>query len=315
MSAPTLTRPATAPATRRRASLSARLENRDGLTMIAPTALIILVVIVIPIAWNVVLAFQDTSLETIAERGITGSPTLDNVIGVLTDPGFWASLWTTVVYSVAATAGSVAIGLAAALAFRRPFRSRGVLRAFMLLPYVAPVVAVAFVWEMLLNPQYGLVNTWGTSLLGWDEPIDFLGQEPFALLTVIGFEMWRYFPFAFMFFTARLVALPAEIEEAARVDGATPSQAFRHVIFPQLVPTIALLCLLRLIMTFNKFDDVYLLTGGTAGTEIAPVRVYNELTGNLDIGGAAANALVLAAVLALFLTVYMRFFGRKEQDA
>lgn len=312
MSTPTLTQPAPL---RRRASVDARTENRDGLAMIAPTALIILVVIVIPIAWNVVLAFQDTSLETIAEEGITGSPTLDNVIRVLTASGFWSSLWTTVVYSVAATAGSVAVGLAAALAFRRPFRARGVLRAFMLLPYVAPVVAVAFVWEMLLNPQYGLVNTWGTSWFGWDEPIDFLGQEPFALLTVIAFEIWRYFPFAFMFLAARLVALPVEIEEAARIDGATPSQAFRHVIFPQLVPTIALLCLLRLIMTFNKFDDVYLLTGGTAGTEIAPVRVYDQLTGNLDIGGAAANALVLAVVLALFLTVYMRFFGRKEQDA
>ncbi|GGU21381.1 carbohydrate ABC transporter permease [Nocardioides albus] len=312
MSTPTLTRAAAPP--RRRASLDARMENRDGLTMIAPTALIILVVIVIPIGWNVVLAFQDTSLETIAERGITGSPTFDNIVRVLTASGFWSSLWTTVVYSVAATAGSVAVGLAAALAFRRPFRSRGLLRAFMLLPYVAPVVAVAFVWEMLLNPQYGLVNTWGTSWLGWDEPVDFLGQEPFALLTVIAFEIWRYFPFAFMFLTARLVALPVELEEAARVDGATPSQTFRHVIFPQLVPTIALLCLLRLIMTFNKFDDVYLLTGGTAGTEIAPVRVYDQLTGNLDIGGAAANALVLAVVLALFLTVYMRFFGRKEQD-
>nr|WP_260173375.1 sugar ABC transporter permease [Nocardioides albus] len=307
-----MTRAAAPP--RRRASLDARMENRDGLTMIAPTALIILVVIVIPIGWNVVLAFQDTSLETIAERGITGSPTFDNIVRVLTASGFWSSLWTTVVYSVAATAGSVAVGLAAALAFRRPFRSRGLLRAFMLLPYVAPVVAVAFVWEMLLNPQYGLVNTWGTSWLGWDEPVDFLGQEPFALLTVIAFEIWRYFPFAFMFLTARLVALPVELEEAARVDGATPSQTFRHVIFPQLVPTIALLCLLRLIMTFNKFDDVYLLTGGTAGTEIAPVRVYDQLTGNLDIGGAAANALVLAVVLALFLTVYMRFFGRKEQD-
>lgn len=312
MSTPTLTGPA-APL-RRRGSVDARAENRDGLTMIAPTALIILVVIVIPIGWNVVLAFQDTSLETIAEQGITGSPTLDNIVGVLTASGFWSSLWTTVVYSVAATAGSVAVGLAAALAFRRPFRTRGLLRAFMLLPYVAPVVAVAFVWEMLLNPQYGLVNTWGTSWLGWDEPVDFLGQEPFALLTVIAFEIWRYFPFAFMFLTARLVALPVEIEEAARVDGATPSQTFRHVILPQLVPTIALLCLLRLIMTFNKFDDVYLLTGGTAGTEIAPVRVYDQLTGSLDIGGAAANALVLAVVLAIFLTVYMRFFGRKEQE-
>lgn len=296
-------------------SARGRLENRDGLLMIAPTAVIILAVIIVPIVWNVVLAFQDTSLATIVDRGLTGSPTLANVVDVLTAPGFWSSLWTTVVYSVGATAGSIVVGLAAALAFRRPFRGRGVLRAFMLLPYVAPVVAVAFVWEVLLNPQYGLVNAWGTTWLGWDEPVDFLGRAPYALATVVGFEVWRYFPFAFLFLTARLVALPRDVEEAARVDGATPSQAFRHVVLPQLMPTIALLCLLRLIMTFNKFDDVYLLTGGAAGTEVAAVRVYDELTGNLDIGGAAANALVLALLLGLSLLVYMRFFGRREYDA
>ncbi|WP_018157850.1 carbohydrate ABC transporter permease [Demetria terragena] len=299
---------------RRAPSSNARQENRDGLLMIAPTTIIIGIIIIVPILWNVVLAFQDSSLRTIAEEGLTGSPTLDNVIGVLTSRGFWSSLLTTVIYSVGATVGSIALGLAAALAFRRPFPGRGLMRAAMLLPYVAPVVAVAFVWKVLLNPQYGLINSWGTTYFGWDEPIDFLGQEPFALLTVIGFEVWRYFPFAFMFLTARLVALPADVEEAAKVDGASPSQSFRHVVLPQLMPTIALLALLRLIMAFNKFDDVYLLTGGTAGTEIAPVRVYDQLTGNLDIGGAAANALVLAVILALFLVAYMRFLGRKEQS-
>ena len=308
-------RPTAPPVTPGRVSTSTRRENRDGLTMIGPTAVIICAVILVPIVWNVVLAFQDTSLATIVDRGLTGSFTLDNVVAVLTAPGFWSSLWVTVEYSVASTAGSILVGLIAALAFRRPFRGRGALRAFMLLPYVAPVVAVAFVWEMLLNPQYGLVNAWGTSWLGWDEPVDFLGREPYALLTVIAFEIWRYFPFAFLFFTARLVALPKELEEAARVDGATPSQSFRHVVLPQLLPTIALLCLLRLIMTFNKFDDVYLLTGGTAGTQVAAVRVYDQLTGNLDIGGAAANALVLAVILGVSLFIYMRFFGRREYDA
>ena len=96
-------------------------------------------------------------------------------------------------------------------------------------------------------------------------------------MTVIAFEIWRYFPFAFLFLTARLVSLPGDIEEAAIVDGATPWQNFRFVVFPQLLPVIALLSVLRLIMTFNKFDDVFLLTGGGAGTEVAAVRVYDTL--------------------------------------
>ena len=77
------------------------------------------------------------------------------------------------------------------------------------------------------------------------------------MLTVIAFEIWRYFPFAFLFLLARLQAVPDGLEEAARVDGATPTQQFRYILLPQLMPVIALLSVLRFIMTFNKFDDVY----------------------------------------------------------
>jgi multiple sugar transport system permease protein len=85
---------------------------------------------------------------------------------------------------------------------------------------------------------------------------------PVALLTVMTFEAWRYFPFAFLFLTARIQALPRDLEKAAQMDGATVSQRFRYVVFPQLLPTIALLAVLRFIFTFNEFDDIYLLTGG-----------------------------------------------------
>jgi multiple sugar transport system permease protein len=128
------------------------------------------------------------------------------------------------------------------------------------------------------------------------------------------FEIWRYFPFAFLFVTARLVGLPKEVEEAAVMDGATPLQNFRHVVLPQLMPVVALLSVLRLIMTFNKFEDIYLLTGGGAGTDVAAVRVYDQLTGSFDIGGAAANAFVMAAILAVSLFIYVKFFGGKETD-
>jgi multiple sugar transport system permease protein len=194
----------------------------------------------------------------------------------------------------------------------------------MLLPYVAPVVAVTFVWKIMLSPQYGILNHWGTAVFGWDHPVAILSQResslfglpvPTALLTVIVFEGWRYFPFAFLFLLARLQAVPAELEEAARVDGATISQRFRYIVLPQLGPVIALLSVLRFIMTFTKFDDVFLLTGGGSGTEVVSVRVYQFLTARFDIGAAAAQALVLAAVLVVFLIVYLKFFApRLEND-
>jgi multiple sugar transport system permease protein len=175
----------------------------------------------------------------------------------------------------------------------------------------------------MLNPQFGIVNAVGTSVLGWDDPMAFLSQRsmpvsllgfevdvPVALLAVMTFEVWRYFPFAFLFLTARIAALPADLEEAAVVDGATVSQRFRYVVLPQLLPTIALLAVLRFIFTFNEFDDIYLLTGGAAGTQVASVRVYDLLTARGDIGAASAQALVLAGVLVVLLGLYFRFVGR-----
>jgi ABC-type sugar transport system permease subunit len=304
----------TRPRRRRRHGAAARA-NRDGLVMVGPTVVIVVAVVVVPVLWNVVLSFQNLSLVQIHTSGIFGGFTRDNFTQVLADPDFWASLRTTVIYAVGGTAGSIALGLVAALALRRKFPGRGVVRAAMLLPYVAPVVAVAFVWQMMLNSQFGVVNIWGQKLFGWNGPVDFLGQAPYALVTVIAFEIWRYFPFAFLFITARLQAVPGDIEEAALVDGATPTQRFAYVLLPQLANVIALLSVLRLIMNFNKFDDVYLLTGGGAGTDVAAVRVYDYLTGQFNVGGAAAQALVLAAILVGFLLIYVKFFVRKEVEA
>jgi multiple sugar transport system permease protein len=298
---------------RRHPGVAARA-NRDGLVMVGPTVIIVVAVVVVPVLWNVVLSFQNLSLLQIHSSGIFGAWTLQNFVQVLTDSSFWSSLLTTVIYSVGGTLGSIALGLVAALALRRRFRGRGLVRAFMLLPYVAPVVAVTFVWQMMLNPQFGIINIWGQHLFGWKSPIDFLGQSPWALITVIAFEIWRYFPFAFLFITARLQAVPGDLEEAALVDGATPVQRFWHIVLPQLANVIALLTVLRLIMNFNKFDDVYLLTGGGAGTDVAAVRVYQLLTGQFDLGGAAAQALVLAVIMVVFLLVYMKFFVRNEVD-
>jgi multiple sugar transport system permease protein len=329
--APSVERPPQQKAPRRRgrpASTRARQDARTGLALISPTFVIVLVMVVLPILWTVSLAFQQVRLLNLRTTGILGDYSLENFTDVLTSEGFIDALVTTLVYAVGGTAAAIGLGLLVALALRKPFRGRGLVRAAMLLPYVAPVVAAAFVWSTMLNPQYGLVNEWGTGFLGWEEPIAFLSSRsddlsvlgldlpvPTALLTVIAFEAWRSFPFAFLFITARLEAIPGTLEEAAELDGATPTQRFRHIVLPQLMPTIAVLTVLRFIWTFNNFDDIYLLTGGGAGTEVVSVRVFNYLTARGDIGAAAAQALVLAVILAILVTTYLKLFGRPEESA
>ncbi|MET1085541.1 MAG: sugar ABC transporter permease [Arthrobacter sp.] len=313
------------PRGRRKLSPMAREEQRAGLTLLSPTLILVLVMVVLPILWTLVLAFQRVRILNIRTAGIFGPYTLSNFDSVFSS-SFFTSLGTTLAYSIFGTAGAIVLGLIAALALRKPFKGRTLIRASMLIPYVSPIVAVTFTWTTMLDPQFGLINFWGKKFFGWEESVPFLSERarevsflglnfeiPTALIAVILFEMWRSFPFAFLFLTARINAIPESLEEAARVDGATPIQRFFHIILPQLLPTIAMLSVLRFIWTFNSFDDIYLLTGGGAGTEVVAVTVFNFLTARGDIGAASAQALVLALILGVLVGVYIRFFGKKEE--
>ncbi|CAA9488181.1 MAG: Inner membrane ABC transporter permease protein YcjO [uncultured Solirubrobacteraceae bacterium] len=302
-------------------------EARAGLLLVSPTVIVVLVVVVLPVLWALVLSFQRIRLIQLRQVDLLGGEyTLRNYEQLLSSSGFLEAARTTLVYSVFGTLGAIVLGLTAALLVRSHFRGRGVVRGIMLLPYVAPVVAIAFIWKVLLSPQLGFVNAVGTGMLGWESPIPFLSQEqgivtlfgvsigiPTALLMVVLFEAWKSFPFAFLFILARLQAIPADIEEAARVDGATPSQLLRHIILPQLASVIALIAVLRFIFTFNAFDEIYLLTGGAAGTDVLATQVYSMLTARADVGASAAVAMFMAAVLAVFLFVYVRYFGDTER--
>jgi multiple sugar transport system permease protein len=320
----------TRPVEKRRARRTrARRDSRAGMALVSPTFIVVLVVVILPVLFALVLSFQRIRLIQLRQLDLLGGPyTLRNYDQLLSSSGFFDAIRVTLIYSVFGTAGAIVLGLIAALLVRNAFRGRGLVRGAFLLPYVAPVVAIAFIWRVLLSPQLGFVNAVGTDVLGWDSPIPFLTQErgeialfgvgigvPTALLMLIAFESWKSFPFAFLFILARLQALPTDIEEAARVDGATPTQVFRHIILPQLAGVIALIAVLRFIFTFNAFDEVYLLTSGAAGTEVLATQVYSLLTARSDVGASAAVAMFMAAVLAVLLAIYVKYFGERDRLA
>jgi multiple sugar transport system permease protein len=319
--------PPPAPTRSRARDTRARRDSRAGLALVSPTVIVVLVMVVLPVLWALILSFQRIRLLQIRRLDILGGEyTVRNYDLLINSSDFLEAARNTLVYSVFGTTGAIVLGLCAALLVRRSFRGRGLVRGVLLLPWVAPVVAIAFVWQVLLSPQLGFVNAVGTNVLGWDSPIPFLSQEegtitlagisigvPTALLMVILFEAWKSFPFAFLFILARLQAVSSDIEEAARVDGAAPTQVFRYIILPQLMGVIALIAVLRFIWTFNAFDEIYLLTGGGAGTEVLATQVYSFLTARNDVGASAAVAMFMAAVLAVLLLVYLKFFGERDR--
>ncbi len=265
-------------------------------------------------------------VESRAPNPILARPfTWQNFKEVLTDRDFWPMLGVTLSYTIFGTLLSILLGLFAAQLLSPPFAGRQLLRGLFLFPYVAPVIAVAFTWVFLLDPFAGTINALLLKYGFVHDPIPFLSQRywpvhffgmtiqvPLALTMVILFEGWRYFPFAFLFILARLQAIPSELYEAARVDGAGIWASFRYVTLPQVVGILATLFLLRFIWTFNKFDDIFLLTGGAAGTETITIKVYDYAFARANLGEGAAQAVVLFAILALFLTVYFRYAPKGE---
>jgi multiple sugar transport system permease protein len=146
--------------------------------------------------------------------------------------------------------------------------------------------------------------------------LDLLGipiNVPIALISVIFFDGWRYFPFAFLFILARLQAIPNELHQAASVDGASPFQRFFYITLPQMTTVLSTLFLFRFIWTMNKFDDIYLLTKGHAGTKVLTIEVYDYAFGEFDIGASSATAMVLFGLLSLFLIIYFRWLAKKEE--
>ncbi len=313
-------------------------EERLAYWMVAPSLLIIFMIVIFPVVWNLWLAFKPVRLRDLATanlwspadltlanfqyvfRGVTIFPLSEFDLG-----RFGALLSTTLIYTFGSAFLTLLMGLSAALLARDAFPGRQIFRGTILFPYIAPVVAVAFIWRMMLNAQFGVVNELGADWFGMPR-IDFLTQRfgdislfgldmrwPLALTVVILFEGWRNFPFAFLFFLARLQALSSELYEAAAVDGAVPSQRLWYITLPQLQGVIGTMLLLRFIWTFNKFDDIFLLTGGAAGTEVLVVRVVNLLFGEFRIGAAAAMAMVLAVILVGFMVLYFRYVAVKDE--
>ncbi len=251
--------------------------------------------------------------------------TLQNFRKVFDATEFWTVLRVTIYYTVFGTLGTLVFGLFAALLLNTTFRGRAVLRGLFLFPYVAPVIAVAFTWVILFDPFSGTLNALLTEMDVIDEPVNFFGvravpirflgltvEFPLALSTVIAFEAWRYFPLSFLFILARMQSIPSDMYEAAEVDGASPFQIFWFISLPQLAGIISVLFLLRFIWTFNKFDDIFLLTGGAAGTRTLTVDVYERGFALANLGAGAAVAVVIFVVLFVFSMVYFRVMAREE---
>ncbi|NCX86628.1 MAG: sugar ABC transporter permease [Rhodobacteraceae bacterium] len=247
------------------------------------------------------------------ENVLTNSEfTLKNFAYIFDSSEFWTVIYATLFYTVFGTIGALVVGLFAALLLNIDFRGKGLIRGLYLFPYVAPVIAVAFAWVILFDPFSGSINALLVQMEVVDTPINFFGQKPYALIMVTVFEIWRYFPLSFLFILARMQAIDVEMYEAADMDGASPFQIFWYLSLPTLMGILSILFLLRFIWTFNKFDDIFLLTGGSADTRTLTVNVYEQAFAVSNIGAGSAVAVVIFVFLLFFSIFFFRYLNREE---
>jgi multiple sugar transport system permease protein len=306
---------------RRFNSLDAR-EARLAWMLILPTAIIVFGLVLFPAIFSIWISFRDVGLNNLSDVFSAPFVGFENYRDVFDDFAFkfqglnnWGAAVTSIIYSFSATILTLAVGLAAALVLNRPFRGRGLSRAIFLFPYVAPIISVALVWRWLLDPRpSGVLNDVLMSLGLIDLPKAYLATRGLALVLVIVFEAWRYFPFAMLMILARLQAVDRTMYEAADVDGANMWQKFWNVTLPELRYVLGAIFLLRLMWTFNKFDDIFLLTGGGFGTNVLPVLTYQFSFKLFNFGRGAATAMILLLILVVFMAVYIGVVMRRIDE-
>ncbi|AUZ86373.1 carbohydrate ABC transporter permease [Arthrobacter sp. MDT1-48-3] len=267
---------------------------------LAPTLILLLVLMIVPIVMVVGYSFQDNVILKSSSE-FTG---IANYVTVLTDPGFWKATGNTLYFCLISVAAHLVLGLTFAMLLNSRLisaPSRAFFRALYVLPWLFTAAVIAVLWRMLLSPN-GIVNF----LL--DTDVEWLASPQLALGTVTFINIWAGYPFFMVSLLAGLQGIPQDLHEAASIDGASPVQRFWNVTIPQLRPIIVSLLLLDLIWTSQQFALIWLTTGGGPidVTEMLSTYTYKLAFANYDFSLAATSAVLVLLLSMVLAVLYVR---------
>ena len=266
-----------------------------------PAVVVFVVLSVYPMLNLIAMSVSTFRFEGGAEF-MTFDP-LANLRQFAADPVLWPAIRNTLVFVVVSVALEMAIGLWLALLAARARRGKGLLRTLVILPILVPPVAIGSMWRLIYNYEFGVFNQF-LGLFGLD-PVNWLGDSRFALISVIAVDVWHWVPFIFLILFAAVEGIPADVLEAARIDGAKQSQITRYVMLPMLLPAIVVAFTFRSILAFKAFDEVFLLTSGGPGTatEIVSLHLYKVFFVQNNLGYGAMLSIAVILMVVSFLLV------------
>ena len=284
-------------------------QRREAIALVVPSLIPIIIFSVVPLLQGVWYAFTDATLRRNDTADFIG---LENFGRLASDAFFWNSFRIGMVWAVSVTLIQLVAALALALLLNSNLRFRSLTRLLALIPWAMPPVVVAIMWTMIYAPNGPLNSLLG--VFGLPDDTNWLGDFDTALAAVIVVGVWVGMPQTTVTLLAGLQQIPAELMEAAAVDGASAWQRFRSVVLPSLRPVILSITSLNFIWNFNSFGLVYVMTeGGPGGKTMLPMLfTYLEAFKNRNLGYAAAMGVVLVIVVVLILAGFLRSQFKKE---
>jgi multiple sugar transport system permease protein len=287
-----------------------RRRRRDFLPyfLIAPIGFLLLAITVYPTVEAVRLAMTDASLLRLARAKFVG---LQNFVRMMGDPIFIDGLWRTLRWDVAVVSLELAIALPIALFLNLSFRGRGFLRAAMMVPYITPPAVVGLLFLFMFDGNFGVINDLLVQAGVLSGYVAWMSDPTSSFWIVVSAMVWYGTPLMALILLATLQTIPAELYEAASVDGASTWRQFWRITIPHLLPTILFIVLLRMIWMSNHIDMIFVMTTGGPGFTNYTEAVYSfSLTQQFQIGYASAVAVVLALILMTASALYVRHLAR-----
>lgn len=284
-----------------------------GWLLVMPALVIVLGMVGYPFIEAIRISFTDRMIG----RGPGEWVGLENYIYILTWPQFGQMVVRTVLFTIAAVFLKTVVGMILATSLHQPFPGRNVLRGLFMLPWILPTYIVVLVWRWIFDGQTGLLNQILTSF-GWiDDPIPFLARTGSAISLLIFVMVWKGYPFYAMTFLAGMQSIPADLYDAAKVDGAGRIARFIHVTLPGLKQVMGVVILLSTIWTMNTLDIPLLLTGGgpSNDTEVFPLLTYHLALRNFRLGEGAAVPILMLPVIAMLVLGVASYMDKEASSS
>lgn len=270
---------------------------------IAPAFIVMAIMVFYPLGYGFWLSLTNMSLRTFKNPGFVG---LQNYIRVFQDPEVLATFIRTIIWTFVNVFFHVTIGLFLAILLNRKLPGKSILRVFLIIPWAMPQYIAALTWKGMFNQNFGAINL----MLGWFgiQNLPWLSDPKLTFYAAIITNIWLGFPFMMMITLGGLQSIPAELYEAADIDGASPWSKFKDITLPLLKPTLTPAIILGTIWTFNMLNIIIILAGGYGNkeTQILVTDVYRLAFNFYRYGFAAAYSVLIFLFLLVFSVIYVR---------